>query len=153
MVQRHLDRIRTETTPNPVTLQQVKDKIDPILATLATNIDARQATYFATNGEYWQGGWSHTTQPTDGTDTSPDALNQIPTNMTLKWNQILVGAEWPAQLPMRIRADVYNNGTWGYYLTVQVRLLNGNLWERSKNMRGTDTSKTVGWHLIDETPP
>jgi hypothetical protein len=134
-----------------MTLQQIQDKVNPLLVTLATAIDTRQATYLTNNGEYWQGKWTHTAEPVDGADTTPNNLADTPTNITTRWNQILQGAELPAQLPMRIKCDVYKapgaNG-WGYVLTVQVKLLNGNVWERSSNRVGPETWRTQGWHQV-----
>lgn len=132
------------------TLQQIRDKIDPILADLATKIDARQAVYFANNGEYFQGKWTHQAEPVDGVDTTPDNLADTPTNIQTRWNQLLAGVDLPAQLPMRIKCDVYQNAAgWGYWLTVQVKLLNGDVWQRSRNMQGNETQNTEAWHKVN----
>lgn len=133
------------------TLQQIRDKIDPILATMATAIDNRQAVYFANNGEYFQGKWTHSTEPVDGADTTPDNLTDTPTNISVRWNQFLQGLELPSQLPMRIKSDVYKapgKDGHGYVLTVQAKLLNGDVWERSRNMQGAETWRTEGWHKL-----
>lgn len=131
------------------TLVQIRDKVDPILADLATKIDNRQQVYFANNGQYWQGKWTSLNPPVDGADTTPDNLTDTPTNITTRWNQLLAGADLPSQLPMRLRCDVYENVVgWGYWLTVQVKLLNGDVWQRSRNMRGDETQNTQAWHKV-----
>jgi hypothetical protein len=136
------------------TLTQIRNKVDGVLTTLAPTIDNRQVTYFANNNQYWQGKWTHTTEPVDGVDTAPNNLTDTPTNISVRWNQILQGVELPAQLPMRIRCDVYEApGGWGYVLTAQVKLLNGDVWQRTSNRVGPETWRTQGWHQVILTPP
>ncbi len=132
------------------TLKEIQDKVDPILAALATKIDTRQVAYSsARGGRYFQGLWTSSGNIKDGVDTAPNRLSGKPTDQTESWNDFLQAGDLPSTLPCRLECNVYRNGSgWGYYLAVEIETQSGDVYRRSRNMRGSDSAHTVAWRKL-----
>jgi hypothetical protein len=132
-----------------MSIQTVKDKIDNWLTPRWSWLVQKQEDYFATNGRYWQGLWSHSgditqTDALDG-DTVADALDDSPHDQTHTWRDALGNALDGVPFPARLRVDVYEGPLghgWTAYLEV---LYNGTRYVRSKGVG--PHSVTQGWHI------
>lgn len=98
-----------------MSLASTQSDIDTAVATLITNINSAQATYYAANGKYWQGLISHNTIPADGGSVAADNLTSTPSDQVVTWNTFM-GANKPGTLPAAVYVHTYKkpNGQQGY---------------------------------------
>ena len=126
------------------TLAQVRTKVDNWLTTFWPNVVTRQATYLANHGQYWQGLWTHSVQPTDNADTAPDLLASHPTDQLESWLGTLDDL-LPANMPAALKIDVYDGPEeMGFVGTVAVKF-NSKIYMRSRN-EGPEIYRTEAWH-------
>lgn len=133
-----------------MSLASIQAAIDVAVADLITAIDTNQATYFATNGRYWQGLISHqSVVPYDGNEISPDNLASHPTNQSETWEDFL-GVDAPGALPAAIYVNTYKkpDGSEGYKIKKLV-VVSGEFYSSSVDS-GNDSS--VAWSS-DPIPP
>lgn len=119
------------------TLTQIRDAVNARLADWWPKFRAKQETYRATHGRYFQGlVWSSV--PDDGATVSPNlalapsdcftpavrgADGEIVTPaVPHSWTHFGAGADLPAQLEAQFRCDVYQGpgGVHGYYLVARI---------------------------------
>jgi hypothetical protein len=106
-----------EQEAQALTLQQIKDAVDAKLATLQTALVNFQDNYYAANGCYWQGHWTHSVKPADGSETLPDVGTSKPTGINQAWPLALR----TNSMPMRIRVEAYKcSQGHGYRARVEV---------------------------------
>lgn len=136
------------------TLAQLRTRVDDWLAARWPTVLARQDTFFANRGRYWQGLITHTVVPAHTTaadaDTVADRLSFKPTDQAQSWLDVLAelsGIAFPAALAV----DVYD-GTQGkgYVATIFVRY-NGTIYTRSKNV-GPESYRDVAWQVLTSPP-
>lgn len=130
-----------------LTLAQARTKVDTFLADHWPTVLARQETYFAAHGRYWQGLRAFTIPPVQAEDATPDCLSSHPADQAETWLDVF--PDLPAQWPASVRCDVYDGPSgMGYVVTVR-GTLNGVTWERSRNV-GPLTERTAAWHQVTE---
>lgn len=133
------------------TLSQVRTRVDAWLADKWPVLVARQETYFANHGHYWQGVRTHTfdlnhTSQTDG-DSSPDNLNSRPTDVEESWTTLFPAWEG-VSIPAVLKVDVYDGPLGkGWVATVWVAY-NGTVYRRSRNV-GPWTERTEAWAVAE----
>jgi len=98
-----------------MSLASTQSDIDTALATLITNINSAQATFFASNGYYWQGLISHNTIPANGNSVAANNLSAVPSDQNVTWDTFM-GANKPGTLPAAVYVHTYKNpnGSQGY---------------------------------------
>ena len=136
-----------------LTLKEVRDKANEILAPIWRAIQDRQAAYYAAHGCYWQGFITHSAIPADGVDVAPDRLLLHPTDQRETW--VDVGLELP-NIPFAIKVDVYKGPNIteefptgeGYSATVYVRY-QGTLYSRTAQ-HGPEIWRVEEWREVTE---
>lgn len=135
------------------TLAQVRATVDNWVDTRWPTVVARQETFFANRGRYWQGLITHSTIPThtttvDGSSLA-DRLNSGPTDQNSTWANVF--PEWLTDLfPAAVWVDSYK-GPLGYGWTLNVLArYNGNLWRRIVNV-GPETWRSMPWEQVTLT--
>jgi hypothetical protein len=128
-----------------MTEAEIKTKVDDFLTNLWTTIKAREATYLAANGKYWQGLVTHSVTPAEGADVVPNlTATSKPTDIAEKWTDVFTV---PATMPCSVKVDTYSGPKGiGYVGTVRVSIL-GQTWERSQQF-GPESWRTEGWHNV-----
>lgn len=98
-----------------MSLASTQSDIDTAVATLITNIHSAQATFYASNGYYWQGLISHNTIPSGGSSVAADNLTATPSEQNVTWDTFM-GANKPGTLPAAVYVHTYKkpNGSQGY---------------------------------------
>jgi hypothetical protein len=123
------------------TPQEIRDDIDTRLAALWSQIQTRQAAYFAARGRYFQGLRTHATVPADGTPEVPDRFGDRPTDQAESWNDV---ALTPGPAPFALELHAYRGPEGpGFLAIVAVRIL-GTLFRRRKDS-GAQPWRDTGW--------
>lgn len=127
-----------------MSLASTQSDIDTAVATLLSNIDSAQATYFATYGTYWQGLISHDTIPADGSSVSADNLDAVPSDQNVTWDTFM-GVNKPGNIPAAVYCHVYRkpDGSQGYRKQV-LFIYEANFYSRQTDS-GNDPSSVVAW--------
>lgn len=126
-----------------MTLKEIQDKIDARLPALWSAIQARQATYHAAHGRYWQGLRTHGIDPADGNDVLPDVGTLTPSDQPDAWPAALIASA----LPMSLRIDVYDGPSGQGYVANLYVTVNSKTYHRAKQS-GPETYRNQGWHLV-----
>ncbi len=138
-------------TPTPVatlTLAQARTRVDNRLAALFPTVQAKETTYQAGHGRYWQGLATTTTFPDNGGDCIPNTSRK-PYYQLESWADVFPNF-FLASEPAIFQIDVYHGPLGqGYVATVWVRYL-GNIYTRAQNV-GAETWRTYAWR--QETDP
>lgn len=134
------------------TLASARLKVDTWLTNIWPTITARQDTYFANNGRYWQGLLScagtntipNFTAASDG-DAQADNINSKP-----HYQAESIADVFPSlagiNLPAAFLCDQYVGSLGaGYVVSVFVRF-NGTIYTRSQN-RGPESWRTASWSV------
>jgi hypothetical protein len=134
------------------TLVQCRDAIDTFVTNRWPTILARQETFLANRGRYWQGLVTHSNIPAwlsnqDGSAVG-DRLTRSPSDQGAGTTWATVFPEWVSDLlPAQLCVDVYN-GPQGHGWTLTVRVThNGTLYLRVVNV-GPESSRAKGWTAI-----
>lgn len=127
-----------------MSLASTQSDIDTALATLITNINSAQATYFAANGCYWQGLISHNTIPADGNSVAANNLSAVPSDQNVTWDTFM-GVNKPGTLPAAVYVHTYKkpNGSQGY--RIQKLFIYAAAFYSSTTDSGNDPSSAVSW--------
>jgi len=129
---------------------QIRNKINTLLAPFWADVQARQAAYFATHGQYWQGRETHTAEieHTGSVDAERkgDKLSDVAGSVVGSWKDFKPGIN-TLVLPCRFRMDVYESEQGhGYTLTARF-MHNGRVFERRANV-GPLTDRTHDWKEV-----
>ena len=114
-------------------------------------IDTLQDSYFAANGQYFEGDWIFDQTPTEGVGQVVD-WDKAPPHKIDKWSD--AWSERPLELDVNIRVDEIKkpDGTQGYIVFMQ-QIRNGSeLWERSKAFN-ENASYNKNWYQIPAPIP
>jgi len=103
--------------------------INTKLAAFVPILDAKQATYFANHGRYWQGIRTPPQIPEDGLTVNVD-MNVRPTDQAESWNDL--GFSLPAKLEMSIEIYVHNGPLGHGYTGIVTASLLGRTWQRAR---------------------
>lgn len=123
------------------TLTQIRDKANAKLAELWPVIQAKQDAYFAKHGKYFS--LLATQEVTDGAGTTITAI--YPHD---EQHQADVQLTFDSPVPFQIRIDEWvRPNSAGYVATVWVKLLNGTIYTRSRDINDNDT----GWSVFKPT--
>lgn len=137
-----------------MSLASTQAAIDTAMSTLLANIDAAQATYYASNGRYWQGLISHLTIPDNGSSILANNLSATPTDQVVTWDTFM-GANKPGTIPASVTVDVYQTqtGAWGYVKRV-LFVYQGAIYSTATDS-GADPANNVPWGSTPDpqTPP
>ncbi len=127
-----------------MSLASTQSDIDTAVATLISNINSAQATYFAANGVYWQGLISHNTVPADGNSVSADNLSATPADQAVTWDTFM-GANKPGSLPAAVYVHVYKkpDGSQGY--RIQKMFIYSAAFYSQISDSGNDSASEVAW--------
>jgi len=129
-----------------MTIATVKTKINDWLAGRWVTLKARQETYYANNGHYFQGLWTHNAEvtQTDSLDnTAADNLTSKPTDQTHTWRDFL-STSLDAPIPARLKIDVYDGPKGkGWQAVLQVKYKN-KIYQRTKQV-GPESYRTHDW--------
>ncbi len=136
----------------PITTQEITDNIDAMWTAYEPTITAREAAYFALNGRYFQGLFTHDPIPANDTKTQDDPTEEAPNNIDPTDKPTDQTEPWPASdfpplMPAAFRLDPYRNDDgFGYAAKMTVEI-DGDRWERSVNY-GNDDSQGYAWTII-----
>jgi hypothetical protein len=134
--------------PLPAEYQALQDRIETALTQFAVKLQARQATYFAARGRYWQGVRNPSAVPEDEAKRAVDTALK-PTDQTESWATLNFGADLPAEVEFALAVSPYNGPAGhGYTLTAWVRLA-GRTFRRTQNF-GPENFRARGWHRLRE---
>lgn len=121
---------------NMATLVQIRDKANAKLATMWTELKTRQEAYFQKHRRYFQLRAS-SNLVADGVDT--------PFSLVPPSDEAFVvdlGGAWTDSVPFQIIVDAfYEEKKRGYTATVYIKLLNGDIYTRSRTLLD---ERTVG---------
>ena len=127
------------------TLNEIRDAIDARLASLWPHIAARQNTYFANHGKYFQGIITPGALPADGQEITPD-LTLRPHDQTQTWAN--ANFNLGVTIPMRIALDTYAGPLGpGWVGRVWVRV-QGRTWTRARGVGPHAGDYTRAWQEI-----
>ena len=117
------------------TLAQVKTKVNNWLTPKWANLVSKQDAYFAANGGYFQGRFTHSTD-VDGeaAERVPDKLDDHPTDQVHDWRDFTGNVFDVLSFPCRLQIDVYESPDGhGWSALLQV-LYRGTVYERRKGV-------------------
>lgn len=120
-----------------MTLTQLKNKADAVLADFWTELHAKQDAYFAKHGKYFQ--LLITDDAVDGVDTTfvirkpNDELHPVDVDFTFN-----------SPVPFSISVDEWVGETRGYSATATVQLPDGRKFRRSRDINNVDS----GWNEV-----
>lgn len=120
---------------------QIRNAVDDRLAQLWSTIQARQDSYHAAHGHYWQGLRTHTLAPADGNETAVDVGVRCPSDQ--------LGEPWPTairnlSLPMSLQINCYAGPAGEGYEAVATVTIGASTWFRVAQV-GPETHRTFGW--------
>lgn len=119
-----------------MTLTEVRNKANAKLATFWTALQTRQDAYFVKHKRYFQLLVGNTLEA-DGVD-SAFSVN-LPSD---EKNIVDIDTSWSDSLPFRIEVNAFDaQGQRGYTATAHIKLLNGDVYVRSRTLLDT---RTVG---------
>jgi hypothetical protein len=128
------------------TLSEIRQRVDDWLAGRWPTLVGRQEAYFANQGRYFQGFWTHTSTPADGADAAADNLAMRPSDQAARWPDLLT---LPDLLPCALRIDVYEHPSGhGWVATLRVQVA-GTVYER-RGQVGPETWRSAGWREVVE---
>lgn len=122
-----------------MTLTQLRNKADAVLADFWSVLTTKQDAYFAKHGKYFQ--LLVTDNVIDGVDTifvlrqPNDELHQLDVDFTFN-----------SPIPFSISVDEWVGDTRGYSATATVQLPDGRKFRRSRDINNVDT----GWEQVTE---
>lgn len=123
------------------TLTQIRDKANAKLATLWPVIQAKEASYFAKHGKYFS--LMATQEVADGVDTTISPIHPHD-----EQHQADVQLTFDTPVPFQLRIDEWVGPSGaGYVATVRIKLLNGTIYTRSRDINDNDT----GWSVFKPT--
>ncbi len=120
-----------------MTLTQLRNKADAVLADFWVELQAKQQAYFAKHGKYFQ--LLITDDVVDGVDTTfmvrkpNDELHAIDVDFTFN-----------SPVPFSISVDEWVGETRGYSATATVQLPDGRKFRRSRDINNVDS----GWNEV-----
>lgn len=120
-----------------MTLTQLRNKADAVLANFWVELQAKQDAYFAKHGKYFQ--LLITDDVVDGVDTAfmvrtpNDELHAIDVDFTFN-----------SPVPFSISVDEWVGDTRGYSATATVQLPDGRKFRRSRDINNVDS----GWNEV-----
>jgi len=134
-----------------MSLTTVRNKINTWLTPRWANLVNKQEAYKTTNGHYFQGLWTHTTdlEQTDALDgdTIPDNLASNPTDQPHDWRVLIGNIFDTLPLPARLRFDVYDGPQGkGWVACLQVKYKT-DIYQRCKQV-GPETDRTHNWRKL-----
>lgn len=123
-----------------MTLSELRNKADPILADFWQTLKTRQDAYFAKHGKYFQLLVSPTDKVSDGVDS----------NFTIRKPsdekyEVDVTVPWSTKIPFQIEVHEWVGSDKGYIAVVTAEV-NGNTYKRSRDSKGEDS----GWYKYVE---
>ena len=120
-----------------MTLAELRDKADTVLAQFWTALRTRQNAYYAKHGKYFQLLISPTTAVVDGADT--DYTVRKPFDEKFQED---VNLTFTSKIPFQIYVEEWVGPTGkGYSATVWIKLLNGDMYTRTRDNSNNDS----GW--------
>lgn len=123
-----------------------ESRLNAALSSLLDTARARQETFLANHGRYWQGLWSHLAVPIETDAVAPTNTAAKPTDQTAhpSWSGVAI---LPATMTYRVRIDVYDGPLGkGWTGTVEVVLPDGRVYTRTANT-GPETWRARAWGL------
>lgn len=127
------------------TLNEIRDMIDTRLTALWPHIVARQTTFFANRGKYFQGVVTPAQLPADGEERAPD-LALHPHDQAQTWAN--ANFNLGATLPMRLALDTYSGPhAAGWIARVWVRVA-GRTWTRARGVGPHADEYTHSWREV-----
>lgn len=122
------------------TLIQIRDKANVILGDFWSVLQTKQNAYFAKHGKYFQLLVSPTVKVVDGVDQI--FSKRIPND---ELHQEDVDFSFGTQIPFQIQVNEWvGSDSRGYTATVRIELLDGRIFERSRNSLNIDS----GWNEV-----
>lgn len=107
-------------------------EIDAALESYRATVASVQAAYLATHGRYAQGLPTHSTPPTVGSPSAPDALLASLHDQSDTWSDLMPQSGIPELWRFSLAIDVYGSGAGvGYRLVAAVKDGNGDTWTRT----------------------
>ena len=122
-----------------MTLNELRQKADPILADFWQTLQTRQASYFAKHSKYFQLLVSPTDKVSEGVDS--DFSVRKPSDEV---HTVDVDVPWSTKVPFQIEVHEWVGSDKGYIAVVTAEV-NGNIYKRSRNSKGEDS----GWYKED----
>jgi len=119
---------------------------------------AAQNAYYANNGRYWQGLYTHANTIDHDEETDRDAK---PTRASAKPTDQRDGPDWARflsgidnlNMPCRLRVDVYENTDgWGWVMIAEFAVTvkgQRRIFRRVRNGAGSADHRTHGWQMYD----
>jgi len=127
---------------------EIRAAIDARLAQLWPVVQAKEDSYFAAHGHYWQGLRTHTILPADGALLVPDIAARTPTDQPDPWPAAIK----TIAIEMALVIDVYDGPFGqGYVASVWV-MVGGRIFTRSAQV-GPETWRVEGWHEVTIEQP
>jgi hypothetical protein len=133
------------------TLNQVRTAVDDFLEAKWPNVVARQETFFANHGRYWQGLRTHSLIPAHTTNADgsvePDLIDGRPSDEPASWRDAF--PNWASDLfPMVFFIDAYHGPQGHGWVGTVIAQWNNELYTRSRNV-GAETFRTRAWHRVE----
>jgi hypothetical protein len=118
-------------------------RCDALLESVVEAVAARQESYRALLGRYWQGLRSHTVPPEDG-ETLPPEPARRPSYQAEDWASF--GISLPVEMSCAVQVDTYEGPSGaGWVVSAAVRI-DGVLWVRSRHDGpGGESWRTHDW--------
>ena len=124
----------------------IQANIDASFTALVGTIAARQASYYAGHGRYFQGLWSHSVAPVDGAQMAPDLLASRPGYQAESWADV-AGDVIPTSTQARFVCNQYRGPQGDGFEFVLECLLNGQLWQKTVNF-GPESYRDRPWTVV-----
>jgi hypothetical protein len=125
-----------------MTLTELRNKADPILADFWVALKDKEDTYFAKHGKYFQLLVSPTTKVVDGVDS--DFTVRKPSDEV---HTVDVDVPWATKIPFQIEVHEWVGADKGYTAIVTAEV-NGETYTRSRNSKNEDS----GWSKVTTAP-
>lgn len=124
-----------------LTLVQIRNKADAILAPLAAAIQARQDVWILTHANYWQGQRTPSSVPADGADVAPDAQAKPSGADDASWSDFAVSL--PATVSALLAVDNHSGPLGKGYTMSATVTFQGRTFYRSLGVGPYST--TLAW--------
>jgi len=118
--------------------------VDTAFASVWSDIQAKQDSYFAANQIYFQGLWTHSNLPADGNAVDPDLLGSHPTNQSATWNDF--GSATMNLAAMK--CDQYLGPDGAGYVASLALMVGSDFWIKSIN-NGPEDERSIDWAIMD----
>jgi len=141
-----MDEITSEITNKQIT--DLQDQIDIDFKNFITECHARQITYLAGNGRYFQGLSTHSILPKNGGDQFADRLGDKPSDQLANWRDFFNDIDLGLPSTKCATEIITHNGPNGKGYTIRMSMQIGDGWGMKSIGQGEHSITSNGWEYV-----